>query len=69
MVQDERGEWVYRDAPKNETKGDKETEEKEEVNELDDMEMMPPIFYEGMSTQYNYSNLVRQSKTWDSLPN
>ena len=42
MVQDERGEWVYRDAPKKKTKGDKKAEEEEEDDGLDDLEMTVP---------------------------
>ena len=42
MVQDRKGEWVYRDAPKTKKKGDKKADEEEEDNEADDLEMTVP---------------------------
>ena len=37
MIEDKKGEWVYRDAPKKKTKREKEAEEEEEDDEIDDL--------------------------------
>ena len=47
MVQDKKGEWVYRDTQKTKKKGDKEADEEDEDDEADDLEMMPPPTNQG----------------------
>ena len=40
MIQDRKGKWIYRDAPKKKKKEVKEAEVEDEDDEPDDMEMM-----------------------------
>ena len=42
MVQDKKGDLIYRDAPKTKKKGDKEADEEEDDDEADDLEMTAP---------------------------
>ena len=53
--------------PQNEEKGDKEADAEDKDDELDDLEMTPPSCL-GTPKQYNSSNLMTQSNTWDSTP-
>ena len=59
MVQDKKGEWVYRDTQKTKKKGDKEADEEEEDDEADDLEMTVPQLT-GDAKANIYSNLARQ---------
>ena len=59
MVQDKKGDLIYRDAPKTKKKGDKEADEEVGDGELEDLEMTPSSYSE-MPRQYNYSNLAKQ---------
>ena len=62
MVQDKKGEWVYRDAAKTKKKGDKEVDEEEKDDKMDDPDMTVP------QLTRDASNPAKQWKTWDYSP-